>query len=320
MLFRAAHHSDVLEVELARRNIPFVKYGGLKFLESAHVKDALAVLRICDNPRDESAGSACSSSSRASISTTARRLMGALGVEDGHALAHVAEATWPCRSRRRPGSTEFRECSAPARPPTLPRRRCSSSTSGSGSSRSPLRRRSDAPEPRMRSRAARAAGGRVPDARGRFVTELTLDPPSARPPDLAGPPLLDETTSCSRPCTRPRAASGTSCTWYAADRMFLGHGDRRRRPDRGGAPAVLRRAHAGSAPPRRSPSRCATTDAWAVARTATGTRSSRFLARPARTSRTETTYADRADDETIVATPGTSEGVDALLAGLFAPE
>ena len=50
VLFRAAHHSDHLEVELARRNIPFVKYGGLKFLEAAHVKDALAFLRILENP------------------------------------------------------------------------------------------------------------------------------------------------------------------------------------------------------------------------------------------------------------------------------
>ena len=53
MLFRAAHHSDLLEVELARRNIPFVKYGGLKFLEAAHVKDALSLLRVLENPFDE---------------------------------------------------------------------------------------------------------------------------------------------------------------------------------------------------------------------------------------------------------------------------
>ena len=53
VLFRAAHHSDVLEVELLRRNIPFVKYGGLKFLEAAHVKDALALLRVLENPHDE---------------------------------------------------------------------------------------------------------------------------------------------------------------------------------------------------------------------------------------------------------------------------
>ncbi len=52
VLFRAAHHSDALEVELARRNIPFVKYGGLKFLEAAHIKDVLGILRWAENPRD----------------------------------------------------------------------------------------------------------------------------------------------------------------------------------------------------------------------------------------------------------------------------
>jgi len=55
VLMRAAHHSDLLEVELGRRNIPFVKYGGLKFLEAAHVKDVLCVLRWAENPRDEMA-------------------------------------------------------------------------------------------------------------------------------------------------------------------------------------------------------------------------------------------------------------------------
>jgi len=52
VLFRAAHHSDTLEVELGRRNIPFVKFGGLRFLEAAHVKDALACLRWAENSRD----------------------------------------------------------------------------------------------------------------------------------------------------------------------------------------------------------------------------------------------------------------------------
>jgi DNA helicase-2/ATP-dependent DNA helicase PcrA len=56
VLFRSAHHSDALEVELGRRNIPFVKYGGLRFLEAAHVKDALACLRWAENPRDSLAG------------------------------------------------------------------------------------------------------------------------------------------------------------------------------------------------------------------------------------------------------------------------
>ena len=53
VLFRSAHHSDLLEVELRRRRIPFVKYGGLRFLEAAHVRDLLAALRVLDNPRDE---------------------------------------------------------------------------------------------------------------------------------------------------------------------------------------------------------------------------------------------------------------------------
>ena len=56
VLFRASHHSASLEVELARRNIPFVKFGGLKFLEAAHIKDVLAVLRWAQNMRDRVAG------------------------------------------------------------------------------------------------------------------------------------------------------------------------------------------------------------------------------------------------------------------------
>ena len=52
VLFRSASHSDMLEVELAKRKIPYVKYGGLKFLEAAHIKDLLAVLRWADNPRN----------------------------------------------------------------------------------------------------------------------------------------------------------------------------------------------------------------------------------------------------------------------------
>jgi DNA helicase-2/ATP-dependent DNA helicase PcrA len=56
VLFRTSHHSGPLEVELTRRNIPFVKFGGLKFLDSAHIKDMLAVLRFAQNPRDRVAG------------------------------------------------------------------------------------------------------------------------------------------------------------------------------------------------------------------------------------------------------------------------
>ena len=56
ILFRSSHHSGRLEIELAGRNIPFVKYGGLKFIEATHVKDLLAILRWAENPRDAIAG------------------------------------------------------------------------------------------------------------------------------------------------------------------------------------------------------------------------------------------------------------------------
>jgi DNA helicase-2/ATP-dependent DNA helicase PcrA len=56
VLFRASHHSAALELELARRNVPFVKFGGLKFLEAAHIKDVVSVLRWAENPRNRLAG------------------------------------------------------------------------------------------------------------------------------------------------------------------------------------------------------------------------------------------------------------------------
>jgi DNA helicase II / ATP-dependent DNA helicase PcrA len=56
VLFRTSSHGGPLEIELTRRNIPFVKFGGLKFLEASHVKDILAILRFVENPRDRIAG------------------------------------------------------------------------------------------------------------------------------------------------------------------------------------------------------------------------------------------------------------------------
>jgi DNA helicase-2/ATP-dependent DNA helicase PcrA len=52
VLVRASHHSALLELELGARRIPFVKYGGLRFIEAAHVKDMLAAFRLADNPND----------------------------------------------------------------------------------------------------------------------------------------------------------------------------------------------------------------------------------------------------------------------------
>jgi ATP-dependent DNA helicase UvrD/PcrA len=53
VLMRAGHHSDLLELELGRRKIPFVKYGGIRYLEAAHVKDFVALLRAAANPGDQ---------------------------------------------------------------------------------------------------------------------------------------------------------------------------------------------------------------------------------------------------------------------------
>lgn len=56
VLMRASHHSGQLEIELTRRNIPFIKFGGLKFLEAGHIKDVISILRWAENPKDQVAG------------------------------------------------------------------------------------------------------------------------------------------------------------------------------------------------------------------------------------------------------------------------
>src|SRR5258706_7071141 len=85
VLFRAAHHSARLELELARRNIPFVKFGGLRFLEAAHVKDVLALLRWAQNPRDRVSG------------FRAIQLVGGIGPKTAaRVLDHVAGAPPGC--------------------------------------------------------------------------------------------------------------------------------------------------------------------------------------------------------------------------------
>jgi len=87
VLFRATHHSLPLEMELQRRNIPYRKYGGLKFTETAHVKDLGAILRLAENPRDESAGLRVLSLLPGVGPTTAQRLMDSLGEAGSDFLA-----------------------------------------------------------------------------------------------------------------------------------------------------------------------------------------------------------------------------------------
>jgi DNA helicase-2/ATP-dependent DNA helicase PcrA len=78
VLFRTSHHSAQLEIELGRRNIPFVKFGGLKFLDTSHVKDVLAVLKWTANPRDVTSGFRVLNLFRGIGPKTAGKLMEAL--------------------------------------------------------------------------------------------------------------------------------------------------------------------------------------------------------------------------------------------------
>jgi DNA helicase-2/ATP-dependent DNA helicase PcrA len=192
VLFRAGHHSDLLEVELTRRNIPFVKYGGLKFLESAHVKDALAVLRIADNPRDEVSWFRVLQLLDRVGPAGARRVMAAIGLAAPgdpmtRFLEHSIAVPAPARTELDTMRETFRdlatfgEAGAPA--PQVERVRRFLEPL--------LRRRYDQPEPRLRDleQLEQLATGHA--SRERFVTDLTLDPPVSTS-DLAGPPHLDE--------------------------------------------------------------------------------------------------------------------------------
>jgi len=85
VLFRASHNSAPLEIELTRRNIPFVKYGGLKFLEAAHIKDILAFVRWAENLRDRVSGFRVAQLLPGIGPATAGRLLDCMGKAD-HAL------------------------------------------------------------------------------------------------------------------------------------------------------------------------------------------------------------------------------------------
>ncbi len=87
VLFRTGHHSAALELELTRRNIPFVKFGGLKFLEAAHVKDLLSVLRWVQNPRSRLAGFRVAQLIAGMGPASARRLLDAMAAAPDAAQA-----------------------------------------------------------------------------------------------------------------------------------------------------------------------------------------------------------------------------------------
>jgi DNA helicase II / ATP-dependent DNA helicase PcrA len=186
VLFRSASHSDLLEVELAKRNVPFVKYGGLKFLEAAHIKDVLAVLRWADNPRNSLAAF--------------RALQLLPGMGPVHARAAIEQ-----HQQAQYSFEALRTFSAPQTPeidwvrfielllalagPDLP-------WAGQlHQVREWYQRHLERLYEQHHSRLAdleqlELLSGQYP-SRERFITELTLDPPHATS-DLAGRPGLDE--------------------------------------------------------------------------------------------------------------------------------
>ena len=186
VLFRSSHHSDALEIELLRRDIPFVKYGGLKFLEAAHVKDLLALLRWADNPKNGIAA------------FRVLQLMPGIGPASAErCTAHLAAAGFSPQAL------------ASFRPPPAARESWSGLVGVMEALAAPearwpgqveIARRWYQPllEQLYESATVRAADLDMLEqvsgqfaSRERFLTELTLDPPRASG-DLAGPPLKDE--------------------------------------------------------------------------------------------------------------------------------
>ena len=186
VLFRTSSHSAGLEVELTRRNIPFVKFGGLKFLEAAHIKDVLAVLRFAENPRDRVAGF-----------RVAQLLPGIGPSSAGRLLERIAESGDLARAL-----SEFKPPAAAAEhwhdfENTIGLLR--HNAMGWPDEIDCICRWYEPHLERMHEDAVVRQGDLLQLAqiaatypsRERFLTELTLDPPNATS-DQSGPPLLDE--------------------------------------------------------------------------------------------------------------------------------
>ncbi len=186
VLFRTSHHSGPLEIELTRRNIPFVKFGGLKFLDTAHVKDLLALLRFVENPRDRIAGFRLMQLLPGIGPSSAQRVLDLMAahLDPIAALPFISPpprsaADWPGLVRTlqhlKSGKAGWPADIACARlwyAPYLERMHEDASV-----------RQAD-----LLQLEQIAAGY---PSRTRFLTELTLDPPDATS-DQAGIPLLDE--------------------------------------------------------------------------------------------------------------------------------
>jgi DNA helicase-2/ATP-dependent DNA helicase PcrA len=193
VLFRAAHHSDRLEIELLRRNIPFVKYGGLKFLEAAHVKDALALLRVLENPMDEVAWFRVLQLPEGMGPASARSLMDELGVttaDERAPLDAFLDRPVAVPKGAADGIRDLRSALEGCRDESL--MNPAAQLERVRAYLDPvLQRKYDAPGPRANDLEQLALLARGYESRGRFLAELTLDPPASTA-DIAGPPHLDD--------------------------------------------------------------------------------------------------------------------------------
>ena len=191
VLVRAAHHSALLELELARRRIPFVKYGGLRFLESAHVKDLVCAFRLADNPRDELSWFRLLQLLDGVGPATARRAIVALDL-DGPAEAGSVLARWPAALACLPSAAHEHASGLVG----ALARRVGEST-GAHAERlveavTPLVESAyDDAAVRLADLDALCAAAAGQACVSDVAADLTLEPPQSTG-DLAGPPLLDE--------------------------------------------------------------------------------------------------------------------------------
>ncbi|HEY0329539.1 MAG TPA: ATP-dependent helicase [Rhodopseudomonas sp.] len=185
VLFRTSSHSGPLEIELTRRNIPFVKFGGLKFLDAAHIKDLLALLRFVQNPRDRVAGFRLLQLIPGIGPSSAQRVLDHIAAA-ADPMTALGEAPAPPRA-----AADWRELIATlidlhrgaGWPAELERARLWYEPHLDRIHEDALTRRADLIQ------LEQIAGGYP--SRERFLTELTLDPPDATS-DQAGVPMRDE--------------------------------------------------------------------------------------------------------------------------------
>jgi len=188
VLVRAAHHSDLVEVELSVRRIPYRKFGGLRFLEAAHVKDFIAAARLLDNPSDEVAWFRLLRLHHGIGPARALAMVEALAPERGDALAAWPEAvaTAPRAVRASLSATLDGLIGARTRASTGERAAAVLATL------TPLVRERYVDHAVRLGDLDRLVGTAAEvDDLGLWLAELTLDPPLSTG-DLAGPPHLDE--------------------------------------------------------------------------------------------------------------------------------